>query len=67
MTSEKKKTYEYAFNKKKCREFLFSLFADKHLNGLIGLACPDINQYINWCKLKGYNDGTTPLFHTIAM
>lgn len=56
MTSKRKETYENAFNKKRCREFLFSLFADKHLDGLIGLAGPDINQYINWCKQKGYND-----------
>jgi hypothetical protein len=54
--AERKKSYEDAFNKKRCREFLFSLFADKHLDGLIGLAGPDINQYISWCKQKGYND-----------
>ena len=54
--AERKETYTDAFNKHKCREFLFSLFAHKHLNSVIGLAGPDINQYISWCNTKGYND-----------
>jgi hypothetical protein len=48
-----KNTYLKAENKKAIREFLFSYF---QYNSIVGLAGPDINHYINWCKSKGYSD-----------
>lgn len=54
--AERKISYQDAQNKKKVREFLFSLFAEKQLNTLIGLPGPDINDYLEFCKLKGFND-----------
>jgi len=54
--AERKKTYINAFNKHKCREFLFSLFAEKQINKIVGLAGPDINDYVKFCKSKGYTE-----------
>ena len=48
-----KETYLNADNKYAVREFLFSHFK---LNTIVGLAGPNINEYIKWCKSKGYND-----------
>lgn len=46
-----KSTYVNAERKKAVREFLFSYY---NYNSIIGLAGPDINDYIEWCKSKGY-------------
>lgn len=46
-----KSTYLNAERKKAVREFLFSYY---NYNSIIGLAGPDINDYIEWCKSKGY-------------
>ena len=48
-----KRTYLNADNKHAVREFLFSYF---QFNNILGLAGPDINDYIKWCKKKGYTD-----------
>lgn len=53
--AERKLTYKDSSNKKKVREFLFSLFTDLQLKKIVGLAGPDINDYINFCKSKGYD------------
>jgi hypothetical protein len=47
-----KRTYTNAAQKKAVREFLIGHFKFKNI---VGLAGPDINEYINWCKDKGYN------------
>lgn len=47
-----KNTYLNAENKHAVREFLFSYFT---FNNIVGLAGPDINDYIKWCKSKGYD------------
>lgn len=48
-----KETYITAAQKHAVREFLFSYFK---FTAVIGLAGPDINHYIKWCKSKGYTD-----------
>lgn len=48
-----KLTYKDSKNKKAVREFIFSNYA---YNKIVGLAGPDINDYIKWCKSKGYSD-----------
>lgn len=48
-----KNTYLNADKKHAVREFLFSYF---QFNNILGLAGPDINDYIKWCKKKGYKD-----------
>jgi hypothetical protein len=48
-----KETYLDAANKHAVREFLFSYFK---FNNIVGLAGPNINEYIKWCKSKGYKD-----------
>jgi len=48
-----KETYLNAANKHAVREFLFSYFK---FNNIVGLAGPNINEYIKWCKSKGYKD-----------
>jgi hypothetical protein len=47
-----KSTYLNAEKKHAVREFLFSYF---QFNAIVGLAGPDINDYIKWCKKKGYD------------
>lgn len=47
-----KATYLNADKKHVVREFLFDYF---QFNSIIGLAGPDINDYISWCMAKGYN------------
>lgn len=47
-----KSTYLDAERKHAVREFLFSYF---QFNTIVGLAGPDINDYIKWCKSKGYD------------
>ena len=54
--AERKHTYKDSSNKKKVREFLFSLFAQQQLNKIVGLAGPDVQDYINFCKSKGYDE-----------
>jgi len=54
--AERKTTYKDASNKKKVRDFMFSLFMDQHLNKIVGLAGPDIPDYIAFCKSKGYDE-----------
>ena len=49
----KKETYLNSANKYAVREFLFSFY---NFKSIVGLAGPDINDYIKWCKSKGYND-----------
>lgn len=48
-----KVTYTDAAKKHAVREFLFSYFK---YNAIVGLAGPNINEYIQWCKSKGYED-----------
>lgn len=40
--------------KKEVRDFLFSFFTDMHLRKIVGLAGPHIQDYIEYCKSKGY-------------
>jgi hypothetical protein len=42
--------------KKEVRDFLFSLFMDMHLRKIVGLAGPNIQDYINFCKSKGFTE-----------
>jgi hypothetical protein len=42
-----------AAQKKAVREFLIEHFKFKNI---VGLAGPDINEYIEWCKAKGYDE-----------
>lgn len=42
--------------KKEVRDFLFSLFAEMQLNKIVGLAGPDIQDYLNYCKSKGFTE-----------
>ena len=49
----RKPTYLDAINKKIVREFLFSHFS---FTSIIGLAGPDVNHYISYCKEKGFTD-----------
>lgn len=48
-----KVTYANAENKKAAREFLFSFFSE---SSIIGLAGPDVNDYLEWCKSKGFTN-----------
>jgi hypothetical protein len=41
--------------KRRVRDFLFSLF---HYSKIVGLAGPNINEYIEWCISKGFYDIT---------
>ena len=43
-------------NKKEVRDFLFSLFRDMHLRKIVGLAGPNIQDYIDYCKSKGFTE-----------
>lgn len=54
--AERKLSYRDASNKKIVRDFLFSLFIDQQLNKIVGLAGPDVEDYINFCKSKGYTE-----------
>jgi len=54
--AERKLTYKEASNKKKTRDFLFSLFAQQQLDKVVGLAGPDVHDYIDFCKSKGYTE-----------
>jgi hypothetical protein len=45
-----KSTYIGAIGKKEARKFLFSFFKEK---SIVGLAGPDIEEYISWCKDNG--------------
>jgi len=47
-----KKTYLNSDKKHAVRDFLFSYY---QFNTIVGLAGPDINEYISWCKSKGYD------------
>ena len=42
--------------KKEVRDFLFSLFLDMQLNNIVGLAGPNIKDYIEFCKSKGFTE-----------
>jgi hypothetical protein len=53
---QRKLSYKDATKKKEVREFLFSLFADLQLKKIVGLAGPDINDYLEFCKSKGYEE-----------
>ena len=46
-----KLTYKEAKNKQAVRNLLFSYF---NKESIIGLAGPDINEYLSWCKKNGY-------------
>jgi hypothetical protein len=48
-----KSTYLNAEKKKAVRDFMFNQF---QFNTIVGLAGPDINSYIEWCKSRGYKD-----------
>lgn len=54
--TNRKLSYSDSVNKKAVREFLFSLFAEKQLNKIVGLAGPDITDYLSFCKSKGYDE-----------
>jgi hypothetical protein len=54
--AERKITYKDASNKKKARDFLFSLFTQQQLNKIVGLAGPDVPDYIAFCRSKGYTE-----------
>lgn len=51
--AKKKETYLQAANKIAVREFLFSYFK---FNNIVGLAGPDINEYLAKCKENGFKD-----------
>lgn len=60
-----KLTYKDAYNKKAVREFLLDRF---QFQNIVGLAGPDIDDYLGWCKSKGFkafeiyeNDGSVLL------
>lgn len=53
--AKKKETYVDAANKKAVRDFLFSYFK---FNSVVGLAGPDINEYLLKCKENGYKNIT---------
>lgn len=42
--------------KKEVRDFLFSLFVDMELYRIVGLAGPNIQDYIDYCKSKGFTE-----------
>lgn len=42
--------------KKEVRDFLFSLFTGMQLNKIVGLAGPNIQDYIEFCKSKGFTE-----------
>lgn len=42
--------------KREVRDFLFSLFTEMELKKIVGLAGPYIEDYISYCKSKGYTD-----------
>jgi hypothetical protein len=46
-----KSSYKEAKNKKAAREFIFSHYNQPKI---VGLAGPDINEYISWCKSVGF-------------
>lgn len=48
-----KATYANSKNKKAVRDFLFSFFKEPNI---IGLAGPDVNDYLKWCKSKGFSN-----------
>lgn len=48
-----KETYVNAAKKKLIRDWIFSKIP---VNKIVGLAGPDINQYIEWCVGKNYTD-----------
>jgi hypothetical protein len=54
--AERKLSYKDASNKKAVREFLFSLFAQQQLNKIVGLAGPDVPDYIKFCESNGYTE-----------
>lgn len=51
--AKKKTTYLNAENKKAVRDFLFSQFS---FNTIVGLAGPDINEYLAKCKENGFKN-----------
>jgi len=60
--------------KKEVRDFLFSFYADMQLNKIVGLAGPHIQDYINFCKSKGYTefeiyekDGVTAIHQLVQL
>lgn len=48
-----KQSYADAVNKHIVRDFMFSHF---QLSRIVGLPGPDIQQYLEWCKSKGFNE-----------
>lgn len=46
-----KTSYKEAKNKKAAREFIFSHYSQPKI---VGLAGPDINEYVSWCKNNGF-------------
>lgn len=51
-----KLTYKNSEQKKKVRDFIFSQFKDKQIRKIVGLAGPDVEDYISYLKSKGYDD-----------
>lgn len=48
-----KVSYVNSKNKKVVRDFLFSFFNE---SSIIGLAGPDVNDYLKWCKSQGFKN-----------
>jgi len=48
-----KPSYKEASNKRIAREFLFSFY---NKSSIVGLAGPDINDYIKWCKSMKFDN-----------
>ena len=42
--------------KREVRNFLFSFFKDMQLSKIVGLAGPNIQEYIEFCKSKGFSE-----------
>lgn len=60
--------------KREVRDFLFSLFMHMHLNKIVGLAGPNIQDYINYCRSKGFTefeiyekDGLTAIHQLVTL
>lgn len=51
-----KPTYEKAYNKKAVRDYIFKQFEDMYFDKIVGLAGPDIEDYIKFCNSHGYNE-----------
>jgi hypothetical protein len=51
-----KNTYEKAYNKKAVREHIFKQFENMYFDQIVGLAGPDIKDYVKFCNDRGFNN-----------